>query len=120
MAVDIRAVVTCSLGDLISGNISDDYIQSNGLIKTKGSVELKGVLTPVVGTAVTFSYSRDGITTTVPRKLRVLSSFADPFRQVTKVELGCMLVYKADVTPAPTVDGLAAETSGRQDRKSVV
>jgi hypothetical protein len=116
MAVDIRAVVTCSLGDLISGNISDDYIQSNGLIKTKGSVELKGVLTPVVGTAVTFSYSRDGITTTVPRKLRVLSSFADPFRQVTKVELGCMLVYKADVTPAPTVDGLAAETSGRQQQ----
>ena len=114
--IDIRANVTCSLGDLISGSISDDYIQNNGLVKTKGSVELKGVLTPAVGTAVTFRYDRGSTSTKVPRKLRVLSSFADPFRQVTKVELGCKLTYFQNVTPAPTVDGKAAETSGRQQQ----
>jgi hypothetical protein len=37
MAIDIRATVTCSLGTLISGSISDDYLQGNGLVKTKGS-----------------------------------------------------------------------------------
>jgi hypothetical protein len=114
--IDIRATVTCSLGTLISGSVSDDYIQGSGLVKTRGNCELKGILTPAVGTVVTFSYTRDGITKKVPRKLRVLSSFADPFRQITKVALGCKLTYLENVTPAPTVDGEAAETSGRQQQ----
>jgi hypothetical protein len=114
--IDIRATVTCSLGTLISGSVSDDYIQGSGLVKTRGSCELKGILTPAVGTVVTFSYARNGTTKKVPRKLRVLSSFADPFRQITKVELGCKLTYMDNVTPAPTVDGQAAETSGRQQQ----
>jgi len=114
--IDIRATVTCSLGTLISGSVSDDYIQGSGLVKTRGSCELKGIFTPAVGTVVTFSYTRNGSTKKVPRKLRVLSSFADPFRQVTKVELGCKLTYMKNVTPAPTVDGEAAETSGRQQQ----
>ncbi len=114
--IDIRATVTCSLGTLISGSVSDDYIQGSGLVKTRGSCELKGILTPAVGTVVTFSYARNGTTKKVPRKLRVLSSFADPFRQITKVELGCKLTYMESVTPAPTVDGEAAETSGRQQQ----
>lgn len=114
--IDIRATVTCSLGTLISGSVSDDYIQGSGLVKTRGSCELKGILTPAVGTVVTFSYTRNGITKKVPRKLRVLSSFADPFRQITKVELGCKLTYMENVSAAPTVDGEAAETSGRQQQ----
>jgi hypothetical protein len=114
--IDIRATVTCSLGTLISGSLSDDYIQGTGLVKTRGSCELKGILTPAVGTVVTFSYTRDGNTKKVPRKLRVLSSFADPFRQITKVQLGCKLTYMENVSAAPTVDGEAAETSGRQQQ----
>lgn len=97
MAIDIRATVTCSLGTLISASISDDYLQGTGLIKTKGSCELSGVYTPAIGTAVTFSYTQNGVTTQVPRKLRVLSSFADPFRRTTKVELGCKLTYLQDL-----------------------
>ena len=97
MAIDIRATVTCSLGTLISGTISDDYVQGTGLIKCKGSCELSGIYTPTVGDEVTFSYAKDGITRKVPRKLRVLSSFADPFRRTTKVELGCKLTYLQDL-----------------------
>lgn len=97
MAVDVRATVTCSLGTLISGNIADGYIQGNGLVLVRGSVEISGLITPAVGTAVTFAYKRNGGTRNIPRKLRVLSSFADPFRRITKVELGCKLTYLSDL-----------------------
>jgi len=97
MAIDIRAIVTCSLGTLISGSISDDYIQGNGLVKIKGSVEISGTITPAIGTVVTFSYVKGGVTRSIPRKLRVMSSFADPFRRTTKVELGCKLTYLSDL-----------------------
>lgn len=96
MAIDIRATVTCSLGTLISASISDDYVQGTGLIKCKGSCELSGIVTPNIGDEVTFSYTQNGVTTQVPRKLRVMSSFADPFRRTTKVELGCKLTYLSD------------------------
>lgn len=97
MAIDIRATCTCSLGTLISASISDDYLQGTGLIKTKGSCEISGTITPAIGTVVTFSYTKNGVTRNVPRKLRVLSSFADPFRRTTKVELGCKLTYLSDL-----------------------
>jgi hypothetical protein len=97
MAIDIRANVTCSLGTLISASISDDYVQGNGLIKTQGSCEIKGLIGPPQGSVVTFSYTKSGITRAIPRKLRVLSSFADPYRRTTKVELGCKLTYLQDL-----------------------
>ena len=96
MAIDIRASCTCSLGTLVRASISDDYVQGTGLIKTKGSCELSGIYTPAVGTVVTFSYTKAGVTRNIPRKLRVLSSFADPFRRTTTVELGCLLTYLQD------------------------
>jgi hypothetical protein len=50
-----------------------------------------------MGDVVTFNYTKGGATRTIPRKLRVLSSFADPFRRTTKVELGCKLTYLSDL-----------------------
>ena len=101
MAIDIRATVACSLGGtavtLISGSISDDYVQGQGLVKTKGSIEVSGTYTPAIGTVVTFSYTKGGVTRSIPRKLRVLSSFADPFRRTTSIELGCRLTYLSDL-----------------------
>ena len=97
MAIDIRAEVTCSLGTLIRASISDDYIQETGLIKTSGSCELYGLYSPAVGTLVSFEYTKKGTTRTVPRALRVLSSFADPFRNTTQVQLGCKLTYLEDL-----------------------
>jgi hypothetical protein len=116
MAIDIRATVTCSLGTLISGSISDDYIQGSGLVKTRGSIELNGIVTPAEGTVVTFSYTKGGVTRTIPRKLRVMSSFADPFRRTTKVELGCKLTYLSDLKPAPTVEGDSDTETGKRQQ----
>jgi hypothetical protein len=97
MPVDIRATVTCSLGTLISASVNDDYIQGSGLIKTRGNCEISGLVSPAVGSVVTFNYTKSGVTRAIPRKLRVLSSFADPFRRTTKVELGCKLTYLQDL-----------------------
>ena len=96
MPVDIRAAVSCSLGTVISGNINDEYVQGTGLIKCSGTVLINGIITPAIGTAVAFSYVKGGVTRSIPRKLRVLSSFADPFRRTTSVELGCKLTYLSD------------------------
>ena len=93
MTLDLRADVTCSLGPLISGSFADDYLQNNGLIKTRGEVLINGTINPVVGTPVTFTYTKNGTTRPIPRTLRVLSSFADPFRRTTTVQLGCKLTY---------------------------
>lgn len=106
MTIDIRATVTCSLGELISGSISDSYVQA-GLVTVSGNCTIKGLLTPAIGEAVTFSYTRDGVTTQIPRQLRVLSFFADPFRDTTEVQLGCKLTYLNDVRPLP--EGAAPE-----------
>lgn len=97
MVLDVRATISCTLGDVISANISDDYLQLNGLIKTQGNCELDGIVTPSVGDIVTFSYTKNGITQTIPRKLRVLSSFADPYRRTTTVSLGCKLSYLSNL-----------------------
>lgn len=97
MPIDVRAAVSCSLGTLISGNISDEYVQGTGLVKTTGSVVISGLITPAIGTAVTFSWVKAGVTRSIPRRLRVLSSFADPFRRTTSVELGCKLTYLQDL-----------------------
>jgi hypothetical protein len=93
MTIDIRADVYCSLGPVISGSFSDDYIQDSGLIKTRGEVVLNGVFRPAAGTVVEFAYVRNGVGSRLPRKLRVLSVFADPYRNTTSIALGCKLTY---------------------------
>jgi hypothetical protein len=94
--IDIRASVTCSLGTVLSATISDEYLQGTGLVKCRGSCEIIATITPSIGASVTFFYAKDGITRKLPRKLRVLSSFADPLRGITRVELGCKLTYLQD------------------------
>ena len=103
MAIDIRAVVTCGLGPVISASVTDDYLQGSGVIKTRGTVELAGIFTPAVGTTVTFGYDGPAGTASVPRQLRVLSCMANPYKQTTAVELGCALTYFANRKP-PTVN----------------
>lgn len=99
MTIDIRAYVYCSLGPVISGEISDSSVVDNGLVTTTGSVVLSGLLKPTIGTSVSFSYAKNGHMAKIPRSLVVLSSFADPFRNQTTVQLGCWLTYKANAGP---------------------
>jgi hypothetical protein len=108
-----RARVYCSLGELISGQFADTYLQQAGLIFCRGSIELAGIYRPTIGTPVEFAYSRGGSTAArIPRKLRVLSSFADPFTKRTSVQIGCKLSLLADnrqpdkATPEDTDPGL--------------
>ena len=98
MAIDLRARVTCNLGPVISGSLGDDYIQGSGLIRTQGSVLINAVISPVVGTRVVFTYTKGDVPRRIPRAVRVLSSFADPIRKTTQIELGCKLTYLSDLT----------------------
>lgn len=106
MTIDIRAKVYCSLGPVIQGSFSDSYIQGSGLITTRGSVELAGLFSPSVGVRVSFSYAKNGYMARVQRTLRVLSSFADPLKNITKVQLGCYLTYMSDNRPIPANETL--------------
>jgi hypothetical protein len=102
---DGRAVSTCNLGPLISAEIAaNDSLQENGLIKYKGNAELSGLFRPALGTVVTFEYTMGGITRSVPKKMRVLSSFANPLTRTTSVELGCLLTYKSDLREPEKLD----------------
>ena len=73
MPNDIRAISACSLGVIVGGaEINDDNINGGaGLIKTTGSVTIDGLITPAIGTSVTFSYTKSGTTRQIPRALRV-------------------------------------------------
>lgn len=97
MAVDIRSAVSCSLGPVISGSVSDDSVIQAGLVRVTGSVLISGLITPAIGTPVTVSYVKAGVSRQVNRSLRVLSSFADPFKRTTSVKLGCKLTYLQDL-----------------------
>lgn len=96
MAIDVRAKVQCSLGVVISGTISDDPLQGTGLIRTTGSLVIKDIIKPSAGTAVTITYVGAAGGGSIPRSLLVLSSFADPFKRITTVEVGCKLAYMQD------------------------
>lgn len=101
MTIDIRAKVYCSLGPVISGSFADDFLQDSGLIKTRGEVVLAGIFKPAIGTVVEFAYIKGGIASRLPRKLRVLSVFADPYRKTTTIALGCKLTYLDGRKPPP-------------------
>lgn len=100
-----RFVSTCTLGPLISGEIAAvDSLQGTGLIKYRGACQINGIIRPTRGAVVTMSYTIDGVTQTIPKKMRVLSSFANPLTKVTSVELGCLLSYKEGTQEPERVD----------------
>ena len=102
MAIDLRAKTYCNLGTIISGDFADDYLQNNGLIKTVGNLKLDGIHTPAVGTQIFFAYEKHGNLTRLPRVMRVLSSFADPYRNTTDISMGCLLSLLDQLKPPPT------------------
>jgi hypothetical protein len=104
MTIDLRARCTCTLGELISASVSDSSIVGAGLIKTTGSCEINGLVNPGIGTVVRFYYEKFGVTRELPRQLKVLSSFANPFTGVTTVDLGCQLTYMDGVKEPKKVD----------------
>ena len=107
MKSDIRAKVYTSLGRVISGSVSDSYVQNAGLVFTKGTLVLQGAAYAPVGTPVSITYDlaeSDGYS--VPRALYVLSSSANAFTNQTTVSLGCRLTMLAEVVPKPEAGDL--------------
>jgi hypothetical protein len=124
--IEGRAIGTCSLGPLIRADVAaSDSLPGTGLIKWRGSCELLGVFSPQMGAAVTFSYTIQGkATQSIPKKFRVLSSFADPLanngRGQTTVELGCLLTYMEDAAEPTEIksrddDELGNESQSDED-----
>jgi hypothetical protein len=97
MSIDGRAYAWCNLGPLAEGtsSIADSHVQGSGVITVKGTINLAGVYRPAPGTVVELAYS-DGQNwiARIPRRLRVLSSFANPLGgKLTSVSVGCDLAY---------------------------
>ena len=109
----IQARVYCNLGRVISGQFADDYVQDSGLMKTRGTVELDGIFTVEVGQKVEFAFAKGTNLCRIPRTLRVLSSYADPYTSVTKVSLGCLLTYLSDVRKPQQVDSAEEDPESR-------
>jgi hypothetical protein len=98
MTFDVRAHVFCNLGTIISGSLADESISlGQGLVSCRGQVVLAGLSTPEIGSIVNIGWQRDSTIARLPRTLRVLSSFANPFTRQTTVQLGDKLVYLANL-----------------------
>lgn len=98
MTVDVRAKVFCNLGTIISGNLADEALSAGqGLISCRGQLVLAGLSTPAVGSVVNIGWQRGSTIARLPRTLRVLSSFANPFTRQTTVQLGDKLVFLANL-----------------------
>lgn len=113
MTVDVRAKVFCNLGTVIQGSLADEALSAGqGLITCRGQVVLNGLSTPAVGSTVNFGWVRGSTIARIPRTLRVLSSFADPFRGTTTVQLGDKLVYLANLRGAKAQEEEPDGTNG--------
>ena len=104
MTVDIRAKIYCDLGEVISGGFSDDHVQGTGLIRTRGEVIINGLVKPSHGQLIQLGWKKGTTFSRIPRALRVLSYFADPFRRTTTVQLGCKLTLFENKKPAAEKD----------------
>ena len=101
MVADIRALTICNLGTVIQGSLADEAISvGQGLIRCRGQLVLDGLQTPASGTSVELAYIRAGRIVRIPRKLRVISFFADPFANTTTVQIGDKLAWLAEKRPS--------------------
>lgn len=102
MTVDPRCLIATDLGILLDGSgLSEDHAQETGLVTYRGTFIFDGLHTPARGRVIQVAYARPqyGISGTLTRfypRLHVISSSADPFSNITTVEVGCALTLKAE------------------------
>ena len=97
MVLDVRASVISSIGPVISGSLTDDHIQGQGLITTSGEIVIAGLVTPSTGSTVSLGYitADGGRAARFPRgPFRVVQSFANPLTRQTTVKLADSLAYQ--------------------------
>jgi hypothetical protein len=116
MVLDARAQVLCNLGPVISGSLSDDHAQGNGVITTTGELVLAGLITARPGDEVQLGYITPDQTQVArfPRsRLRVLKAFANPLTRQTTVQVGDELAYKKSRKGGVVQSGLLDVVNGR-------
>lgn len=94
MTVDLRAIVACDLGHLISGDVGSNHISDrSGLVMTQGRLVIDGIISPARGTAVNLLVGCPQLNrvTRFPKVLRVIRATAHPLDNRTEVEVGCRL-----------------------------
>lgn len=102
MAVDLRARMVCNLGRVLEGDLSDSPMLERGIVMTSGQIVVQGFKNRPRGTKIDLAYIEiqpDGVTqkvTRFPRRLRVLNSCTDPFRNTTTFEVGCKLTLNQE------------------------
>lgn len=101
MTQDVRAYIYCSLGEVISGDISESSIVDAGLVKVSGTIILNGVYAPQRGQIVMLGYYKQGKIGAIGRKLRVLGYYANTITRTTEVSVGCYLTYHSETAPFP-------------------
>ena len=119
MTVDIRARIYCDLGEVIRGGFSDDHAQGTGLIRTRGDLVINGIVRPALGRRLNLGWKKGTQFSRIPRDLRVLSFFADPFRRITTIQLGCTLTLLENLKPANERDRFfySKETDENKDQE---
>lgn len=101
MISDIRAEVVCSLGPLIKGSISDSFDTGSGISYTRGEAEIRGIYGDLTGEKIEFAYIKNGSVSRIPRSLFVISSFSNPFTNITSLSLGCAFTLNEGLKPIP-------------------
>lgn len=108
MTVDARCLIATDLGILKDGSgLSEDHSQETGLVTYRGSFIFDGLHTPVRGRVIQLAYARpqygtSGLLTRFYPRLHVISSSADPFANITTVEVGCALTLQSSRTDIPS------------------
>lgn len=109
--LDARAWIYCNLGTVISGNLQESSIVGGGLINVSGTLTLSGVYKVRRGDPVELSYYKNGRVSRLGRKLRVISTYANPATRTTEVAIGCYLTYQAESSPPPQVLSSQGDTN---------
>jgi len=104
MTIDTRHKVWCNLGPLAAepSSFADSFIQGSGggVVMTKGTINLKGIYQYPPGYPVDIAYSdSQNWIARVPRRLRVMNTFANPLTNVTSVLVGCKFAYLENRKP---------------------
>lgn len=99
--LDVRARIYCNLGDVISGTIEDASLIDAGLVPTTGRLVLDGMYAIDVNEPVDLAYYKNGVMARLGKRLRVITSYANPVTNTTEVTIGCLLAVNADVSPGP-------------------
>lgn len=97
--LDVRARVYCNLGEVISGNIEDASLIDAGLVPTTGRLTLEGMYTIDNGQPVDLAYYKGDTLARLGKRLRVITSYANPMTNTTEITMGCLLTLNAEVAP---------------------